>query len=586
MISESERAAYERLNIPMALCSIVDGNIHAELVSDAQCAYFGLTREEMLAALKGGMYSYTHPEDGERLVRATEDFLFRRRDKLDIVFRNRRNENADYHLNLAVSRWQTMEDGSEYAMLIYLDLSEAESGVSQILMLYGQSPDDAIYKDANTGLYNLYYTRQFADSCVRRYREAGREPMVITYDVKNMQTYNINYGYTNGDKLFRLVADVLRKNHPDGVVCRGEDDGFFVFDAFTTEEEVSARIHAVNEEVVREAYGTTKGIRAGVVVLLPQMLAVNAFDAGRTALSEISDDLNAVVSFYASENDDIYWFRRYIIDSFDQALENHWIKVFYQAMVRTKTGKMTGLEALARWIDPNRGMIPPNDFIPLLSHNHLLYRLDLYMVEQVCREFGVRAEAGLPLLPVSVNFSAQDFDHADITAELDKITERYNVPRRDIVIEITEHDLAQGTERFKEQLQELRAHGYHLWIDDFGSGYSSLSVFSQYEVERIKFDMDLLRHLDDRNGANRAILRAFTGVCRELGVRTLAEGVETAEQLAFLKEIDCELCQGYFFFRPSPVEDAVFKAKRRGPTQNYELTEERRTNCDNWLVGK
>ena len=168
---------------------------------------------------------------------------------------------------------------------------------------------------------------------------------------------------------------------------------------------------------------------------------------------------------------------------------------------------------------------------------------------------------------------------------LDYARDDSNIQNMDILEEIVAHKRVE-VERFKEQLQELRSHGYHLWIDDFGSGYSSLSVFSQYEVERIKFDMDLLRHLDDRNGANRAILRAFTGVCRELGVRTLAEGVETHEQLEFLKEIDCELCQGYFFFRPSPVEDAVFKAKRRGPTKNYELTEERRTNCDNWLVGK
>jgi len=160
------------------------------------------------------------------------------------------------------------------------------------------------------------------------------------------------------------------------------------------------------------------------------------------------------------------------------------------------------------------------------------------------------------------------------------------VTRRDIVIEVTEQDLAQGTEHFKEQIKALRAHGYHLWVDDFGSGYSSLSVFSQFEVDRIKFDMELLRHLDDKNGANRAILRALTNVCRELGVRTLAEGVETRAQMDFLKEIDCELAQGYLFFKPKPVEDAIFKLERQGPTDNYELATERRKNCDDWVAKK
>ena len=586
MISESERAAYERLDIPMALCSVVDGNIHAELVSDGQCAYFGLTRAEMLAALRGGMYSYTHPEDGERLVRATEDFLFRRRDALDIVFRNRINENADYHLNLAVSRWQTMADGTEYAMLIYLDLSHAESGVSNILTLYGQSPDDVIYKDVATGLPNLNFTRQFADERISRYRALEQQPMLITYDIKNLQTYNLNYGYVNGDKLVRLVADTLREYHAGATIARGPDDNFFVLDAFTTREEVAYRVNCVNEAVISSAFGVTKGIQAGVALVTEQMRAVNGFDNSRTALSEIADDMNAVVSFYSPERDEQYWFQRYIIDTFDQALENRWIKVFYQAMVRVRSGKMTGLEALARWIDPSRGMIPPGDFIPLLSRYHLLYRLDLYMVEQVCREFAVRAEHGLPLLPVSVNFSAQDFDHADIPEELDAITEKYGVPRRDIVIEVTEQDLAQGTEHFREQLRALREHGYHLWVDDFGSGYSSLSVFSQFEMDRIKFDMEMLRHLDDKNGANRAILRAITGVCRELGVRTLAEGVETQAQLDFLREIDCELAQGYLFFKPKPVEDAIFKIQRQGPTNNYELAPERRRNCEDWTARK
>ena len=583
MISDAERAAFERLSIPLALCSIENGRIHAELVSDGQCDYFGLTRQEMLNALRGGMYSYTHPEDGARLVRATEDFLFRRRESLDIVFRNRVSEDAEYHLNLAVSRWQVMADGSEYAMLIYLDLSAAESGVSNILALYGQSPEDMLYRDINSELPNMNFNRQFADQRIAHFRSMDQTPMLADFDVKGMQTYNQNYGYTNGDRFIKMVAETLKEVFPGGTVIRGQDDDFLVYDAYTNEAELRHRVDRVNALVRTRAYGSTMGLRAGICRITPQMRAVNALDCARTALAEISDDLNAVCTFYSPERDEQYWFRRYIVDTFDQALEEHWIKVFYQAIVRTNTRKMTVLESLARWIDPGRGMIPPGDFIPLLSRFHLLYRLDLYMVEEVCREFETRAEAGLPLLPVSVNFSAQDFDHANIPVELDRILARYGIDHSDIIIEITEQDIAQATDHFKSQLRELRARGYRLWIDDFGSGYSSLSVFSQFDVDRIKFDMNLLQNLDDMGGANRRILKAFTGVCRDLGVHTLCEGVETREQLEFLQEIGCEMAQGYFFYKPYPLEDAVFRVKHSGKTTNFESREERARACADWL---
>ena len=120
---------------------------------------------------------------------------------------------------------------------------------------------------------------------------------------------------------------------------------------------------------------------------------------------------------------------------------------------------------------------------------------------------------------------------------------------------------------------------YKLWIDDFGSAYSSLNVFSQYDVDQIKFDMALLQNLDDNNGANRRIMRAFVAICREMGVHTLAEGVETAEHLDFLKEIDCEMAQGFYFYRPMSLQNY----KALSPPVTYETNEERKEECDAWL---
>ncbi len=585
MISESERAVFERSELPLAVCSLRDDRIRADVVSDGLCASFRLDREAMHAALRAGMRDHAHPDDLGWVHDANNAFIHGETPELNVVFRNRAaGEGSDYRLILCAGRWQTMADGTKAAVMVYLDLECAETGIARLFTAFGESQADLIYKDPVTGLPNLNYLRQFGDERINHFWIRDKQPVLIYFDVKNMHGYNVANGYTNGDRLMKLIARTLQEYYPDGTVCRGADDGFIVFTEFTSEEELGARICAVNDHIIKHAYARTNGVRAGVAIIEPKHKSVNAFDCARAALREIGDDLNTIYRFYSADRDELYWKRRYLFENFERAMAEGWIRVYYQAIVRTKTRKMTMLEALSRWDDPQRGLIPPGEFIPLLSHYHLLYKLDLYMVEQICREFSIREAAGLPMIPVSVNLSAQDFDHADMPGELERITDRYAIRRDRLIVEITEQDIAQGTEHFKNQLQAIRALGFRLWIDDFGSGYSSLNVFSQFDIDRIKFDTDLLRHLDDKNGANRRILRAFTNVCRELGVHTLCEGVETQEQWDFLKEIDCEMAQGFLFFRPSPVEAAVERVRRAGQTLNYETRAEEENTAIRWLL--
>ena len=282
---------------------------------------------------------------------------------------------------------------------------------------------------------------------------------------------------------------------------------------------------------------------------------MNAFDHVRQALKDIGKDMNVICRFYSDERDGELLTERHIIESFEEAMEKKMIRVFYHPIICTKTLKIYAIEALARWIDPLRGMISPGEFIPVLSRYHLLYKLDLYMVEEVCREFEVRKKSGLPLIPVTVNISAQDFDYVDVPEKLRKILEKYGIDSDNIIVEITEQDIAKGTDSFKKQLCSIRENGYRLWIDDFGSGYSSLNVLGQYDIGRIKFDMAFLRHIDDNNGKNRRIMKAMVNMCRELEIHTLAEGVETESQLEFLQEIECELAQGFYFSYPKPIEE-------------------------------
>jgi EAL domain-containing protein (putative c-di-GMP-specific phosphodiesterase class I) len=159
-------------------------------------------------------------------------------------------------------------------------------------------------------------------------------------------------------------------------------------------------------------------------------------------------------------------------------------------------------------------------------------------------------------------------------ASIDSILEKYNIPKKRIVIELTEQDVAMATDRFKEQIKKIKDNGYVLWLDDFGSGYSSLNIFSQYDFDLVKFDLELLHNLDRNNGANRLILKAMVDIAKQLGIQTLAEGMETEEQLKFLQEIGCEMAQGFLFYTPESFESIDFKLKSGNPMIGCDIVDD------------
>ena len=422
------------------------------------------------------------------------------------------------------------------------------------MTVYERLQKDQYYNDSVTGLPNMIFVRQFADERVNQLRASQARPAMYYFDIRSMVSYNTEYGYSKGDELLRLTARTIRAAFPSALVGRGEGDHFIVIDSY--DEQIDQKVRQINETIKKEAYGRSTGIQCAVVRMDDLTVAEGAQYA-RNTLKKIGDDLNVVCRHHSAEDDSDNQASQYIIQHFDEAMQNGWIRVFYQPILETATKKVTHMEALARWVDPIRGVISPGRFIPVLSRYHLLHKLDLYMVEQICREFRLREEGSLSEISVSVNFSARDFDYADVAGTLNRLTEQHGVPRDMFIVEITEQDLAQTTDSFKDQLLRIHESGYRLWLDDFGSGYSSLNVFGQYHIDRIKFDMELVRHLDDNDGANRIIMESITEMCRRMGIHTLAEGIETEEQYQFLCEIGCEMVQGFLFYRPEPVEKVI-----------------------------
>lgn len=579
--------AYESSPLSFVYYQNINGKAVPVLASEGFCRNTGMERSHVLKWLEMGMFERMHPDDVGLVSRVSDDFLHHR-GPYDVVFRCRIGETYEFFHGFG--QWQTMPDGTELAVIGYANMKSTQERMVSDSERYKMFQKDRFYTDPLTGLPNINYLHEFANEKLEVIWSEGSTPVLIYSDVDSMQYYNNQYGFEQGDKLLCLIAATLKEVFPNALLIRGADDHFVTITDMESREALAERLEAVNESIKRRAYGNTSGICSGIYVLKENASLKDSLDHAKHALKRIETDMTKIYRFFSQEADDRYWRNRYIIENFNRALQNGWIKIFYQGIVRLETGKIAAFEALARWVDPARGTISPAEFIPVLQKYHLLYKLDLFMLEQVCREIPIRHENGLPMMPVSVNFARQDFDHVDVVGTMNVLYDKYElskyVSKDFFIVEITEQDVAIGAERFRDQLRKIRENGYQLWLDDFGSGYSSINMFSQLSFDLIKYDMELLRHLDDNSGANRLILKELVFVAKKLGMHTLTEGLEDETQLAFLKEIGCELAQGYYYFRPEPLDEMLFRIHGGDPIKPCETAEDRIIRGQKWLADK
>lgn len=242
-----------------------------------------------------------------------------------------------------------------------------------------------------------------------------------------------------------------------------------------------------------------------------------------------------------------------IIDSFDKAIQGNHLFACYQPQVNHTTGRMVGAEALMRWKNPEYGMQYPTTFIPVLEKNNLIYRADIHLFEAVCKFQKKCIDAKLPVVPISVNMSRYDIVGHDYVGDIEKIRKAYDVPVKYLRIEITESSAIAGIQRMQEVIAGLHSFGYIVEMDDFGSGYSSLNILKDLDVDIIKLDMQFLQ--GEVGGRGGIILNTIVQMAKWLGTPLIVEGVETMEQADYMKSIGCSYIQGYLYSKPL-LEDA------------------------------
>lgn len=422
------------------------------------------------------------------------------------------------------------------------------------------------YHDPLTGLPNrLLFNDRLTHALTRAERDGG-QVAVLFLDLDRFKHVNDSLGHPAGDALLRAVAQRLSQSgrKEDTVSRIGGDEFIMLMEELRDPQDaahladkllrVLAEPHVIqgHDLYVSSSIGISlyprDGGSAEVLVRNADTAMYQAKSAGRKTYSFYTQDLTVK----ATE-------RLQIESDLRRALEQRELTVYYQPQVDLEKGRFIGAEALVRWNHPVLGFLPPDRFIPVAEDTGLIIELGEQVLREACLQARRWLEAGIELETVGVNVAGPQLQRSDFVSTVRRVLAETGLPAKHLDLEVTETFIMEHADVTFDQLHELRALGVTLSIDDFGTGYSSLAYLKRLPIDRLKLDRAFIKDLpDDEEDA--AITRAVVALSGSLGLRLVVEGVETAEQMAFLKNMGCREIQGYYFGRPVPAADFIWRA--------------------------
>ena len=558
--SDAELMTLEKQPTPLAVYQYVDRHVYTLALSDGFCEIFGYSdRAKAYQVSNQNSLNNTHPDDTARVADAVHRFAVEDV-PYDVVFRSKMDQGQDCRIIHAIGKHVYTDTGVRLAYVWYTDegeyTEEEKTKADSLKAVFNSALREenflkANYYDTLTRLPNMTHFFAMAKSGKEALEAQNKNAAMLYIDLNGMKAYNETRGFTEGDKLLKGVALVLERAFDNENCCHISADRFAVF---AEEDGLEEKLRRVFGEIRALNGGNSLPARVGIYSFHIEDVAMStACDRAKDACDAIAKSDTSCFRYYSSEMHHAIARRQHILSHLDRAMSERWIQVYYQPIVRAVSGKVCEEEALARWIDPVEGFLSPDEFIPTLENAGLIYKLDLYVLGQVLIKIRKLEAAGLYIVPQSINLSRSDFDACDIVEEIRKRVDESGISRSKLTIEITESIIGRDFEFIREQVERFRSLGFSVWMDDFGSGYSSLDVLHSIQFDLIKFDMSFLRKLEDGD-SGRIILTEMMKMATALGVDTVCEGVETEEQVRFLQTIGCSKLQGYYFLRPVPLK--------------------------------
>ncbi len=560
--TDKKRISYETSMLPYAIYQFANLRVNVLVVSDGLCRLMKRDRQELMELFQNDMYAGVHPEDAYPIEEAAMRFAKGQDAVFNLVYRERLSRDADYSTIHAVGEHFRTTDGVQLAIVRYDNISAAMETTAQVRSSFERSVEEFVATDSLTGLSNLAFFDQNAGEWIAQYLDVTGSAVLVFFDLVGMKLYNAQYGYEEGDKLLREVAIQLRKTFMTQLIARIDSDHFCVL---SERDEIEQRVEEVAAEVALAGVSRVE-IKAGILPITEKHTgSVSALiDEARMACDLIHSDADHIWRFYDEDLIRQLQDQKFVNDHLDQAIENGEIQVYYQPVVRTLDQKLCGYEALARWISPELGFLAPYRFIPVLEASHQIHKLDYYIIQQICIQYREDVDAGRPVVPVSFNLSRLDFQMCDMFSLVLNMADYHRVPHDFLRIEITETTFAEDNGVITEAIEKFQKAGFEVWMDDFGSGYSSLNSLKDYEFDQLKIDMAFLKSF---TGRSRIIVTSIVQMAKNIGIHTLAEGVETEEHYEFLRSIGCEKVQGYYFGKPMPLTESLKQVTDKGVVQ-------------------
>ena len=411
----------------------------------------------------------------------------------------------------------------------------------------------AVETDTLTGLYNRNFFFEYAN---RRHRETPEPVMdAVVLNIEQFHTVNELHGRDFGDRVLRSLGEEIRNflSKTDGIGGRFEGDRFDIFCA--PQENYHALLRRFQNRFRDLFPNASIRLRMGVAPWQKGVEPMQLFDRARTASSTIRGGGKHLM-IYDQEMHVREDLNHRLLNDLERALRDHEFKVYYQPKydIQSEPPRFNSAEALIRWHHSELGLIPPNDFIPLFESNGQISEIDKYVWRETARQIAQWRDKYGVTIPVSVNLSRVDALDPALEQTLDGLLKEYALDCQYLHLEVTESAYTEDADQLRRVIQRLRAKGYKIEMDDFGSGYSSLNMLSSIPIDVLKMDMAFIQNIEHDEKDIR-LVELIIDIASNLKVPVIAEGVETETQMLLLKKMGCALVQGYYFSKPLPAAE-------------------------------
>lgn len=564
-----ELAEITESEAPIALYQLKNNHIKAAAVSKGLGELYGLPAADVKKLLDKDLFTGLHPDDLALVQADFFSFVRQETGSYENFYRIKLPGQKEYSLFQAQGKVVELDQGPGL-LVWYTEMSPVRFQQllvsDRVIPKAGRNQTKHLYDDL-TSLPRAAYFYELAEQGCRELFKEGKQPVMLAFNLIGFSHFNRRYSHIEGNHLLVSFADLLRRSFGGEACGHFTDDNFY---AFTAQKDLDKRLSAFLKESRQINGGRNLAVRVGI------------YDAGSLVYEDIKKvceyamaacnsnrkDVNAHVARFTDKDRQKLELESYILSNFDQALKEGWIEPYYQPIVRILNGQSGNWEALARWREPEGGLLLNEQFIPTLDKAGVLYRLDLYMADKVIADLKKMQEKGHLEVAISLNLFSSEFDQCNMAEEISRKVKESGLSPKFVVIEISNDTRNLNADKIREQIALFKQNGFSVWVDNFGEGYSSIGLIKDNApISCIKFDASFIKDPDKKR--SRTVLKKMVELAEELGIDTIVEGVENADQLLALREIGCAAAQGYYFGQPLPFDQAWEKWVE-GPEANLE----------------